>query len=81
MDHPSVWTGPLSWRQLIWWKQNTLVAVGWDTMTQKDIVCELEILTENDNSKIVIRFELPFLFPLICCSCRCFNHNNKNNDV
>lgn len=64
-DHPSVWTGPLSWRQLIWWRQNTLIAVGWDTMTQRDILCEIKILTENDNSRIVIRFELPFLFPLI----------------
>ncbi|XP_020621181.1 elongator complex protein 1-like isoform X1 [Orbicella faveolata] len=54
-DHPSVWTGPLSWRQLIWWRQNTLIAVGWDTMTQRDILCEIEILTENDNSRIVIR--------------------------
>ena len=61
-DHNSVWTGPLSWRQLIWWRQQTLVAVGWDTMTQRDIICELKIFMENDNSRIVIRFELPFLY-------------------
>jgi len=64
-DHTSVWTGPLTWRQLIWWRQHTLIAVGWDTMTQRDIVCELKILTENDKSRIVIRFELPFLISLI----------------
>ncbi|XP_078368242.1 elongator complex protein 1-like isoform X2 [Oculina patagonica] len=54
-DHPSVWIGPLSWRQLIWWKEHTLIAVGWDNMTQRDVVCELEILTENENNRIVIR--------------------------
>ncbi|KAJ7339625.1 hypothetical protein OS493_006030 [Desmophyllum pertusum] len=54
-DHPSVWTGPLSWRQLIWWRECTLIAVGWDAMTQRDIVCELEIMTENGNNRITIR--------------------------
>ena len=27
-------------------------------MTQMDIICELEILTENDNNRIIIRFVL-----------------------
>ena len=64
-DHPSVWTGPLSWRQLTWWRQHTLIAVGWDNMTQRDVVCELEILTDNDSGRITIRFELPCLFVLV----------------
>ena len=37
-------------------------------MTQRDVVCELEILTENDNNRIVIRLELPCLFRVIFSS-------------
>ena len=37
-------------------------------MTQRDVVCELEILTENDNNRIVIRLELPCLFLVIFSS-------------
>ena len=33
-------------------------------MTQRDIVCELEIMTENGNNRIVIRFVMPYVFPL-----------------
>ena len=35
-------------------------------MTQMDVICELEILTENDKNRIIIRFVLPCLF---CCQC------------
>ncbi|XP_073242058.1 elongator complex protein 1-like [Porites lutea] len=54
-DDPSIWRGPLSWRQLMWWKERTLLALGWDSMTQADIICELEIMTENNSNRIVIR--------------------------
>ena len=72
-DQLSVWRGPLNWRQLIWWKEDTIVAVGWDAMTQSDIICELEILKENDNSRIVMRFVLPCQF-LFCCFSRYWLH-------
>lgn len=54
-DFPTVWTGALCWRQMIWWKDSTLIAVGWDTMSQKDIVCELEISAEDGANSIAIR--------------------------
>ncbi|XP_068740348.1 elongator complex protein 1-like [Montipora capricornis] len=54
-DHPSVWRGPLCWRQLIWWRDNTLITVGYDKMTRTDVLCELEIKTEKDNNRIKIR--------------------------
>lgn len=54
-DFPTVWTGALCWRQMIWWKDCTLIAVGWDTMSQKDIVCELEIPAEDGANSIAIR--------------------------
>ena len=57
-DDLSIWRGPLSWRQLMWWKERTLLALGWDSMTQADIICELEIVTENDSNRIVIRYSL-----------------------
>ena len=37
------------------------MAVGWDAMAQADTVCELEILVENDSSRIIIRFVLPHI--------------------
>jgi len=50
---------------LIWWKEDTIVAVGWDAMTQSDIICELEILKENDNSRIVMRHKTTTEEPIL----------------
>ena len=42
----------------MWWKEHRLLALGWDSMTQADVICELEIVTENNSNRIVIRYSL-----------------------
>ncbi|XP_067016133.1 elongator complex protein 1-like [Acropora muricata] len=54
-DNTSVWRGPLCWRQLIWWKENTLIAVGWDTQMHADVVCEFVIQMGKANNVIILR--------------------------
>ncbi|KAK3728978.1 hypothetical protein QZH41_008724, partial [Actinostola sp. cb2023] len=42
-----LWKGPLFLHHLTWWRENVLVAVGWDVMEQKDILCQLDIVKEE----------------------------------
>ena len=53
-DDTSVWRGPLCWHQLIWWKENTLIAVGWDTQMHADVVCEFLIQMGKANNVIIL---------------------------
>lgn len=48
-----LWQGPLFLHHLIWLKDKQLVAVGWDVMEQKDVLCQMDI-NKDEEGKVVI---------------------------
>jgi hypothetical protein len=42
-----LWRGPLFLHHLTWWQDKKLVAVGWDSMEQKDVLCQMDITKDE----------------------------------
>ena len=87
-DSSGLWTGPGAFRQLTWWRQDLMVAVGRDQMLNKDLICELRMHKTDDGVALELMYEpachpsllsvLPYTSPFLNiapCEQYCTNMN------